>query len=291
MKQLHLKPSNVFIVGVGRSGTKFLQSVLSAHPELNISTETQFFSKALHNGFIKVADKIGSMREDKNVNTLVDAMFTRKDIFGPFWKNQILKNKEVVLQRFLQSDRSYKSFYGIIIDEDRIQKNKSISGEKTPSHLYHVDTLLMWFPQAKIIQIIRDPKKVLASEMHKKLKPDHPLKKGSILYNLSLLFYVLINWNNSIKLDKKYKQKYPENYTSVRYEDLLKDHENTVKKICKFLNLEFNTNMLNPPVRGSSFSELKIHDKQEKKVQLPKLYISTINLLLGKKLKQYNYQT
>jgi hypothetical protein len=289
MKELHSKPSNVFIVGVGRSGTKFLQSILSGHPELHISTETHFFSKALHNGFIKVVDKIGSMKEDKNVRTLVDAMFTRKKIFGPFWKNQILKNKETVLERFLQSDRSYKSFYEIIIDEDKIQNNKSIGGEKTPSHLYHVDTLLKWFPQAKIIQIIRDPKKVLASEIHKGLKPDHPLKKGSTLYNLSLLIYVLINWNNSIKLDKKYKQKYPKNYTSVRYEDLLQDHENTIIKICDFLNLEFNANMLNPPVRGSSFS--KNSDKQEKKERLPKFYISTINLSLGKKLKQYNYQT
>ena len=290
MKELYLKPSNVFIVGVGRSGTKFLQSILCGHPELNISTETQFLSSALHNGFIKTANKIGDLKNDKNLITLVDKMFDN-EIFGAFWKRKVLKNKEEILQKFKDSDREFKTLFRIIIEEDMRQNNKTIAGEKTPSHLYHVDTLLTWFPQAKIIQIIRDPKKVLASEMHKSLKPDHPLKKGSRLYNLSLLVYVLINWNNSIKLDKKYKKKYPENYTSVRYEDLLQDHENTIKKICNFLNIEFNTNMLNPPVRGSSFSKVKNENKQEKKMQLPKFYTSTINLSLGKKLKQYNYQT
>ncbi len=290
MKELHLKPSNVFIVGVGRSGTKFLQSILCGHPELNISTETQFLSSALHNGFIKTANKIGDLKNDKNLITLVDKMFDNQ-IFGAFWKRKILKNKEEILQKFKDSDREFKTLFRIIIEEDMRQNNKTIAGEKTPSHLYHVDTLLKWFPQAKIIQIIRDPKKVLASEMHKGLKPDHPLKKGSTLYNLSLLIYVLINWNNSIKLDKKYKKKYPENYTSVRYEDLLQDHENTIREICNFLNIEYNANMLNPPVRGSSFSKVKNENKQEKKLQLPKFYISTINLSLGKKLKQYNYQT
>lgn len=290
MQEQHSKPSNVFIVGVGRSGTKFLQSVLNGHPEVNISTETQFLSSALHNGFIKTATKIGDLKDDKNLETLVDKMFNNQ-VFGAFWKRKILKDKQSILQKFKASDRAFKTLFRIIIEEDMLQNHKTIAGEKTPSHLYHVDTLLEWFPQAKIIQIIRDPRKVLASEMHKNLKPDHPLKKGSAFYNLSLLFYVLINWNNSIKLDKKYKHKYPENYTSVRYEDLLKDHENTIRKVCSFLNLEFNTNMLNPPVRGSSFSETSSGDKQVKKAQLPKLYTSTINLSLGKKLKQYNYQT
>lgn len=288
MNEQQLKPSNVFIVGVGRSGTKFLQSILNGHPELNISTETQFLSSALHDGFIKTANKIGDLKDDTNLEALVDKMFNN-EIFGAFWKRKILKDKQSILQKFKASDREFKTLFRIIIEEDMLQNNKTIAGEKTPSHLYHVDTLFKWFPQAKIIQIIRDPRKVLASEMHKNLKPDHPLKKGSMFYNLSLLFYVLINWNNSAKLDKKYMQKYPQRYMSVRYEDLLKDHENTVRKVCDFLNLSFNSSMLNPPVRGSSFSGSDEVNKQQKREQLPRLYVSMINLSLGKKLKQYNY--
>ena len=114
-------------------------------------------------------------------------------IFGHSGKDKFLKNKAVILQKFKDSDREFKTLFRIIIEEDMLQNNKTIAGEKTPSHLYHVDTLLTWFPKAKIIQIIRDPKKMLASEMHKNLKPYHLLKKESRFYNLSLLIYVLIN--------------------------------------------------------------------------------------------------
>lgn len=283
------KPSNVFIVGVGRSGTKFLQSILNGNPELNISTETQFLSSALHNGFIKTAKQIGDLKDDKNLEALVDKMFNN-EVFGAFWKRKILKNKEVILQKFKASDREFKTLFKIIIEEDMLQNNKTIAGEKTPSHLYHVDTLLEWFPEAKIVQIIRNPKKVLASEMHKNMKPDHPLKKGSPFYDVSLLAYVLINWGNSAKLDAKYKKRYPGKYTSVRYEDLLNDHENTIKNLCSFLGIDFHPSMLNPPVRGSSFAEPKSEEpKQVKKQSLPKWYVSTINLVLGKKLKHFGY--
>jgi len=289
MENLNSKPSYIFIVGVGRSGTKFLQSILTAHPQLNISTETHFLSSALHDGFIKTANKIGDLKDDKNLEALVDKMFNNQ-IFGAFWKRRILKNKESILEKFKHSDRMFKSLFQIIIEEDKLQNNKTIAGEKTPSHLYHVDTLLAWFPGAKVIQIIRHPTKVLASEMHKNLKPDHPLKKGNVFYNLSLLFYVLINWNNAIKLDKKYKKKYPLNYMSVKYEDLMNDHENNVVRLCKFLNIQFYKEMLNPPVRGSSFADgNKTADQPEKKHLSNKQFNSIINLFLRKKLKQYNY--
>jgi hypothetical protein len=287
-KTSNSKPSYVFIVGVGRSGTKFLQSILTAHPELHVSTETHFLSSTLHNGFIKTANKIGDLKDDKHLEILVEKMFSG-EVFGAFWKRKILKDKESVLQKFKNSDRSFRSLYQIILEEDTLQNNKSIPGEKTPSHLYHVDTLLNWFPDAKVIHIIRNPRNVLASEIHKNLKPDHPLKKGTFFYNTSLLFYVLINWNNAAKLDKKYKKKYPGNYLAVKYEDLMNDHENNVLQICKFLNVDFRKEMLNPPVRGSSFATSENHSSKKKKELPNKQFNSIINLFLRKKLKQYDY--
>ena len=285
---LSSKPSYVFIVGVGRSGTKFLQSILLGHPELHISTETHFLSSALHQGFIKTAKKIGDLKDDKNLELLVDKMFN-SEIFGAFWKRKILKDKDSILRKFKDSDRSFKSLYRIIIEEDMLQHNKTIAGEKTPSHLYHVDTLLEWFPEAKVIHIIRNPRNVLASEINKNVKPDHPLKKGSFFYNTSLLFYVLINWNNAARLDKKYRKKYPQNYLAVKYEDLMHEHKQHVLRICEFLNMDFKETMLNPPVRGSSFADSGSNTSKEKKSGQYKQFNSIINLFLRKKLREYNY--
>ena len=108
MENNQLRPSFVFVVGVGRSGTKFLVDVLSAHPELHISTETHFLSSALHNGFIKAAKKVGDLNNDANLEIMVDKMFN-KQIFGAFWKRGILKDKEAVLSKFIRSSNAVLS--------------------------------------------------------------------------------------------------------------------------------------------------------------------------------------
>jgi hypothetical protein len=282
------KPTHVFIVGLGRSGTKFLQNVLTASSELHISAETHFFSELFHKGFIRTAKSIGEMKKDENVRELVDRMFSNR-IFGTMWRTSRLKSKEKILERFLASDRSFRSFFEIILDEDRLQNQKIIGGEKTPSHLFHVSTLLDWFPNAKVIQIIRNPKDVLASEVTKKVKPDYPLKKKNFFYNLGLFLSVAISWNKAVKLDKRYKAKYPGNYMLVKYEDLLKDHKATVQKVCLFLNIDFTETMLNPPVVDTSFTNTGGETHKEKNFIFSKGFNRLMDSLLNSKLKRYNY--
>ena len=158
--------------------------------------------------------------------------------------------------------------------------------------MYHVDTLLEWFPGAKIIHIIRDPKKVLASEVYKDQKPGYPVKKGNIFYNIGLFISILIGWNNAANLDDKYSRKYPVSYTSIRYEDLIHDHKNIVVSLCRFLNIDFSEQMLNPPVRGSSFKtpEEIAKSKKAKEYLFSKQFNALFNFLLGKKLKKYGYK-
>lgn len=280
-------PFYIFIVGVGRSGTKYIKNILSSHPEINISVETHFFSKFAHNGFIKAADKIGDMQKDENVKELVGMMFSKK-IFGSFWKSGHLIDREKIQTEFLASDRKYSSFFKIILEADKEKHNKTIAGEKTPSHIFHVDELMEWFPSAKVLHIVRNPKAVLASDIKKEVKPDYPLKKTNPFYNIGIFFTVFYSWSRAATLDDVYKKKYPENYLSMRYEDLIKDHENKVRELCLFLNVEFNPAMLNPPVTGSSF-EGKAGKKASKSYFFKKQFDFMINLFLKSKLKKYGY--
>ncbi len=247
-----MKISHIFIVGVGRSGTKFLMNVLNGHSKINISPETHCFSTIIHNGLKKVIRKIGNLDKDRNLEILVEYMSTGK-IFGTFWTSSFPLDRNKLLERFKKSKRDLKNIFSIIIDEHRIINNKEIGGEKTPSNLYHVETLFKWFPDSKIIHIIRDPRNVLASEINKDVKPDYPIPKGSPFYKVGLLIYVLIQWALAVKFDSKYQKKFPKRYLTIRYEDLYNDHENTVKRICEFLEVHFEPNMLNPPVIDSSF--------------------------------------
>ncbi len=48
----------------------------------------------------------------------------------------------------------------------------SIVGEKTPSHLRHWRTLVAWFPEAKLIALVRDPRHQVASLLEKEWATD-----------------------------------------------------------------------------------------------------------------------
>ena len=279
--------THIFIVGASRSGTKFLMNTLNQHSAINISPETHFFSSLIHKGFVKVARSIGNLKEDENLIQLLNKMYER-GIFGTFWKSVPVK-REVIARRFYSSDREFRSLFQILLDQHRLDNHKAIAGEKTPSHLFHLQTLFEWFPEARALQIIRDPRAVLSSEIHKDAKPDYPIPKGNIFYNLGLLFSVTISWYLVAQKDRSYRKLFPERYQLVKYEELSGNHENCVRQVCQFLGVPYEESMLNPPEVDSSYHNPGSgnSDWQEK---LPKWMQRAVKLMLRSKMKAYGYQ-
>ena len=284
-------PSHIFVVGASRSGTKFLQYTLLGNPQIHITQETHYFSKLIHDGFIKVAGKIGDLTDDRCLEQLLDRIYNQK-IFGTFWKVQKL-DRERLSQRLRDSDRSFRSIFEIILDEDRALSGKKIPGEKTPGHVFHVDTLLEWFPDARIIQIVRDPRAVLSSEIHKADKPDYPLAKGNILYGAGLLVTTTLGWYLAIRKDGQYRQRYPRHYVSITYEALLMQRESTVHQLCDFLGIDFDPAMLNPPIMDSSYgkrrTEADVSVLDQWRNRLPAWMPGIMNFFLKRKMQRFGY--
>ena len=68
----------------------------------------------------------------------------------------------------------------------------------------------------------------------------------------------------------------------------LNDHENKVRQICSFLGVEFDKNILDPPVKGSSFENISTKKSRDKYL-FKKQFDFMINLFLKKKLRKYQY--
>jgi hypothetical protein len=171
------------------------------------------------------------------------------------------------------------------------EKGKVIGGEKTPSHLFHVDTLIEWFPDCRVIHILRDPRAVLASEMNlRRAKPDYPLDKANPMYNFGLFLWVLVGWRLAVNRHARYGKRYPNNYFLVRFEDLYLDHEEIVKRVSAFLDIEFDKAMLNPPIVGSSFQGEENHNPVHSwKERLPLQYVILLKLFLNHHLGRFGY--
>ena len=109
--------------------------------------------------------QFGDLSDDGNVRRLVDFIYSggmdrlsRFRGMSSHWRWVIRRVKqEDFLQAVLSSDRSERGLFTVLMKLFADRKGKPIMGEKTPSHIRYVPTLLEWFPQAKIIHMISRP--------------------------------------------------------------------------------------------------------------------------------------
>lgn len=256
-----MKLEYIFIVGMPRTGTKLMISILrnALSKKIKISPETHFVGSLLGLGVRGKIKKFGKLSEESNVRSVVDYMFSGQ-LKGTYWDH--LKNgklgidREKIIDALLDSDRSDKAIFDIMMRIQSGVTNDTIIGEKTPGHLYHVPTLLDWFPNAKIIHTFRDPRAILTSEWLRRIKKrpaNLTTKLTSPLYSFFIVVHVIITWKYAVRLHNKYKKRYPKNYFLSIFEELVREPEKQVRKLCQFLEVDFTKEMLTPNVFGSSY--------------------------------------
>lgn len=200
------------ILGVRRSGTSLLQSILSSHSKISIPPETGFLRK---NVIIKCKLKklthlhaVQSNEKLKRLSGIVGELKTKKK-----WNN--------ALEYYLDFTNKY-----------RISQKKVILGDKDPKLVEYITSVNKIFPEIRIIHIIRDPRDVLLSKMKAAWSKDKPS-----------WYHIFANYVQ-LKLGNKEGQNLKEKYLAVFYRDLLSSTIDTLSMICEFLNVEFEREML-----------------------------------------------
>lgn len=254
------QPSHSFIVGSFRSGTTLMRHILNSSQDIAICGETHFLGDLFGQkyGFRYKFAKIGNIATDDGAAKVVDYIYNLR--VSNFW-DWIQKNvaREEFLSRLLESDRTDRALFDLVMAFYANANGKSVRGEKTPFHIYYVPTLLEWFPQAKIVHIFRDPRAILASKKKKTFKRKRLSLGYRILRQLGPLFdaylslNVLIHWLHIVQLHNQYQQLYPDNYYFLKYEDLIRDPKISLEKLCAFLEINFSAAMLQQTVVNSGF--------------------------------------
>lgn len=253
------RPSHVFIVGSFRSGTTVLRAALSRSPEISIAGETHFLGHFFTKGYRNRFAQIGDSSTDEGIHKIVNYIYSNQFETRNHWK-WITKNvdQEQFLLKLLESERTDRALFDLIMSFTA--NGKPIRGEKTPAHIYYVPTLMKWFPEAKVIHTVRDPRAIFVSEDRKLSKQESVklhyrlLRKIPLALNTYISLQVLISWLWIAHLHRSYQKDYPDRYYLSRYEDLVSDPELHLRNICKFLEVDFNDEMLKQGMINSSFS-------------------------------------
>lgn len=235
----------IFIVGCERSGTTLMEKILDKHSQIAICPETHFWM----DGIDKNINKILNRRKSSQV--AIDELKTFVDGFKEFsdhWKEYNLNPSD-----FFDSDKidyaCSESIYKLIIEGQARKRGKQIFGEKTPGHVFSVDKIIEIYPNARVIQMIRDPRDTTISRLNKKAE-----KSKSIIDTLLNAVFVNIEWNLSTKLARMYQKALGGKYIVISFEELLQNPRGKIEQICNSLGINFEESMLNVSTINSSFS-------------------------------------
>ncbi len=209
----------IFIVGVGRSGTTLLQSMINAHPEITITPETHFIrlfiGKPGIEKHIRSGKVVAMMQADPSLNRVEYA-------------------RDVLAGHPIKSRQDLITYYKKILQIHAEQKQLNRIGEKDPKVIEYLRTLKEIFPDAKVIHVMRDPRDVSLSRTKADWSSNRPFITQPLTHQLQITLGRRIG-----------PELFGDNYYEIRYEHLVSDTQAELKKICSFIEVPFNPEMMN----------------------------------------------
>jgi hypothetical protein len=213
-------PKIIFIVGVGRSGTTLLQNMLNSHPDIAFIPEINYTRRFLFNEKL-----LNIYRQDKNEFLI----YLKNDKWIKRLDDKILE--AINLEKIQESDFAYDLYKEILNINCKINK-KSIAGDKDPRSVELVKKISGIIPDIYWINIVRDPRDVLLSKKATDWSKNSKVLKHIFAGRVQL--YLAETWRN----------KYPNSFYELYYEDLISNPEEELIKICRLLNLDYDSKML-----------------------------------------------
>ncbi len=176
---------------------------------------------------------------------------------------KIVNNKESINDFIVSDGNKLNKFYFTRLDNLNISQN--IVTDKTVQNFIWIGFIRSLFPNSKIINCTRNPKDICFS-IYKNYFHNN-FMNWSYKQSEIALFY-----NFYSELIKFWDYKFPNEIYHLKYEDLLEDPENQIKKLIKACNLSWDNNCLD-------FNKNQNPVKTASSVQVRRpLYTSSMNL-------------
>jgi len=267
-----------FIAGEMRSGTSWLRQTLSAHPEIVCGHEGSFFGRDYNREEIPVYVE--------PVSSFTRALAASKEFkawHGLPW-NRWSDGYEEDLRNLARLSVDY------FLSKEVARTGKRIVGDKSPQHTGCLDEIHQIYPDARLIHVVRDGRDVAVSAMHHwwrlakdqaggvfELTPEELeirdaylkdregfLASGRSIFTEERLRQLAHRWSYRVsKAHRNGTTLYGRRYLEIRYEDLLQDTPDTLRRVFQLLRASSNDRIVKHCVRASSFERVSNRQRGE----------------------------
>lgn len=286
----------VFILGNPRSGTSLFRLMLNSHSMINATPECGF----LHWWYKKYADWDLSCVTSNRLDEYISDLESSKRIED--WKMDYAQLKEKIVQENPDNYAKLGEIVYVFYGEQKGKKAKVIA-DKNNYYINHFNDLNEIWPDAKYILVIRDGRDVACSYLNiETLVTNSPYKPKLSTDIKTIAKEWLTNNQNVLSFLESLNNN---QFMVIRYEDFVTNSELYLTKVCNFLGLNFESNMLNYYIKNAKeqdepLSSLdwkkKTLEKPDKdnigkyKMELEKQSIEEFNTTATDLLQKFNYE-
>ncbi len=231
-------PPAPFVVGATRSGTTLLRLMLDAHPGLAIPSETHFIPE-----LIGARERHGAGREQ-----LLELIVSHRR-WGDFGLEPAELDAAWARLDPLTGPDAVRAFFRLYAA--KLGKPGARWGDKTPGYVKSMREIQAYLPEARFVHLIRDGRDVALSVLKQDWGPQSIEAAAE-------------RWRSRV-LRGRAQQPYLGFYIEVKFEDLVLDTERELRRICEFIELDFDPAML-------GYHETAEQRLQEKARALPRAH-------------------
>jgi LPS sulfotransferase NodH len=209
-----------FIVGCDRSGTTVLRLILDRGSDAAIPTESMFLVD-----MARTRERYGALDTDAEFDRLT----------ADVWRHP--KVREWLLAEGpperdgRTGDAAYRAAMAAPFEAYARMHGKAEWGDKTPYYVRHIDELRRVFPEARIVNLVRDGRDVALSLLRV------PFGPGNVWGAAHM-------WRDAVDAGDRAAEELGDDMLTIRYEDLVADPASVVPEVCSFLEIRYEPAML-----------------------------------------------
>jgi hypothetical protein len=247
-----LRDRPVFICGHPKAGTSLVRAILDSHPQLIVyPEETVFFRRFLPQSVgldlqaqLELADKtlIHIFRWNQDNPPPSQEGFPDRDYSSISFDDIRQAMREKASEDYRHPGDILSSAvlaYGQVSGQIETQGLHWV--EKSPYNEYYAEQIFTWWPEARCIHVVRDPRDNYSSYRRK-----HPSWKAE---------FFAANWRRSTQSGLQNARRFgPKHYHLLRYEDLTNSPEASLHRLADFLRIDWHPSLASPTRAGEGWA-------------------------------------
>jgi len=234
----------LFVVGAPRTGTTLVRDILNRHPSIHLFDEVHFFERIWDE-----RGRWGDLSQPAPRREAIDRLRSIVQEFGSDKEVAGHLTPEAFEARMRNEGGGYPGLLAALLKTGAELKGAVHWGDSSPQDVLYLPKIFEWFPDARVIALIRDPRDFLSSH-----KNYHRRGVASYRERYNPLTNSIL-WRSSMTaVLEAATEPWGASVLRMRYEDLVGDPETHVRRLCSHAGVSYEPAMLDVPRSNSSFT-------------------------------------